>query len=148
MNNSVNDFIDKYYYKSIELKKRFKITEKKNWNIFTILSEFFVQLGHLSLLISDYKLYAEKNRKINDIDDEISDVIFQLINIDHKLNNSLLNKEYNYKFIKLESISDYILNINILIGQLSESLLENNKYRHYKIRYDYPNINDYINNLL
>lgn len=145
MNSKVYEFIDNFYKKSAMLKDEFKITENKKWDIFSLLSEFTVQLGHLSLLLSDYDTNAENNRKINDISDEISDVIFQTFNINRKLNADIESKKYNYEYIEFNDNKEYILNINILIGQLSESMLEEKEYRHYKVRYGYPEISDFNN---
>ena len=144
--NNIKKFLEKYFPVSIELKEKFKITENKKWTPITVLSELNVQLGHLSLLLSENKEYGEKKRKIDNIGDEISDVILQLITLCNKLKIDILSYDYEYKKIKFKSDKDAILAFNIVYGQVSEMIMEINGFRHYKIRYGYSTQNKFLLN--
>lgn len=141
---NVKYFLDNYYDKAIELKKNFKITEDKNWNAITVLGEMNTQLGHFCLLMSEHKEYKEVGRNIHDIGDELSDIVLQIVALAWKLKLNLKEYEYNYKKVEFSSINDAILSFNVVYGQVSEIILEKYKYRHYKIRYEFSKVNDFI----
>jgi len=137
MKEKIYKFLNKYYDNSIELKEKFKVTEDKKWSSITVLAELNVQLGHLSYLLSDNKNYGELERKIDNYADELSDVILQIIALCSKQKINIKNYDYNYKKIKFRTNKDGIMSFNIIYGQVSEMILEKEKYRHYKIRYGY-----------
>ena len=141
---NVRYFLDNYYDKAIELKNRFRITENKKWNSITVLGEMNTQLGHFCLLMSEHKEYKEVGRNIHDIGDELSDIVLQIIVLAWKLKINLKEYEYNYKKVEFSSISDALLSFNVLYGQVSEIILEKYNYRHYKIRYEFSKVNDFI----
>ncbi len=134
---NIKAFLKENYDEAIKLKERFKITENKEWDAITILAELNVQLGHFSYLISKQKNYGENGRNINDLGDELSDVILQLISLCWKLDLDFKNYDYNYKYIRFENVAEAILSFNTIYGQISEKVLEIKNYRHYKIRYGY-----------
>lgn len=141
---NVRYFLDNYYDKAIELKNRFKITENKSWNAITVLGEMNTQLGHFCLLMSEHKEYKEIGRNIQDIGDELSDIVLQIIALAWKLKINLKDYKYDYKKVEFSSISDALLSFNVSYGQVSEIVLEKYNYRHYKIRYEFPKVNDFI----
>lgn len=145
MKEKITKFLNEYYDKSIKLKENFKITEDKSWNAITVLAELNVQLGHLSYLISDNKEYGEKNRKINNYGDELSDVILQLIVLCWKQKIDIKNYSYDYKKLNFDN-KEAITSFNTIYGQISEIILEKNKYRHYKIRYGYATQDKFLLN--
>ena len=144
MKEKIKEFITKYYNKSIELKEKFKITENKAWGPITVLAELNVQLGHLSYLISEYKEYGELNRNINSYGDELSDVLLQLITLcwKSKLNIQDYDMEYNID-TKITDKEAMLIFTNVY-GQVSEMVMEVEKYRHYKIRYGYSTQNEFL----
>ena len=143
---SINDFIAKYYIKSVELKEKFKITENKEWDGLTVLNELQVQLGHVSHLISTNKSYGERERNITNIGDELSDVLLQIFSYSTKLNIDIRIIKFEDKLIE-ETVENSIINLLTILGQLSEITLEYEGFRHYKIRYGFPKVEQYILNL-
>ncbi len=143
----INEFISKYYTDSITLKEKFKITEKKEWNSLTVLNELQVQIGHVAYIISPNKSYGEKGRNISEIGDEISDVILQLFSYATKIKIDIRKIQFNEE-INNDTINNNIITLLTIIGQLNEITLEKEKYRHYKIRYGFPKVEQYITSLL
>lgn len=139
----INEFILKYYQKSVALKERFKITEKKEWNSLIVLNELQVQVGHVAHVISTNKSYGEKERNISDIGDEISDVILQLFSYSTKVKIDIRKIHFGEE-LNNNTIDNNMMNLLTIIGQLSEVTLEKEKYRHYKIRYGFPKVEQYI----
>lgn len=144
MNDKIRTFFEKYYDAAIELKEKFKITENKKWTPLTVLAELQVQVGHLSYLLSDYKDYGEAERKIDNIGDEISDVLLQIIAYCWKSNINIKDYDYEYKLVKLINPKEAILISNTLIGQITETTMEMMGFRHYKIRYGFSRQSEFI----
>ena len=144
MKEQVLKFLNNYYDKAIKLKESFKITENKRWTPTTVLSELNVQLGHLSYLISDNKEYGERERKIDNYGDELSDVLLQIIAVCWKLKINLKDYNYDYKKIEFKDNKEAILSFVTVYGQVSEMIMEKEKFRHYKIRYGYPTQNEFL----
>lgn len=140
----VKKFIDKNYDIAIKLKERFKMTEGKSWDAITVLAELNVQIGHFNYLISSHKEYGETGRKINDLGDELSDIVLQLFSLCWKLSLDINNYNYEYKYIKFESVSEALISFNTVYGQVSEKILEKYGYRHYKIRYGFAKEDDFL----
>ncbi len=136
------EFLNVHYDNAIEIKEKFKITEKKEWNNIITLLELNVQVGHLFNVKNHNKIYDEKDRNISNLGDELSDVLLQLCYLLH------LEK------VDLRKLSKYncdIYNINILpilIGQLTEAIMEKEDYRYRKVRVGFNNINDFIDDRL
>lgn len=139
----INDFITKYYLESIVLKERFKITEKKEWNALHVLNELQVQLGHVASLLSNNKEYCEKERDITNIGDEFSDVLLQLFSYSNKIKVDIRKFKFSEE-LNNDTPENNIINLLTIVGQLSEITLEKEEYRHYKIRYGFPKIEQYI----
>lgn len=125
-------FVDLYFDDAIDLKKAFSVTEKKEWDSLTVILELNVQIGHYTSLLHNDVYSVEIGRNINNKADELSDIILQIFTLMWKLNidkEDLINMDYN---IKSEEIA--ILDLLTLLGQVSETILEDNEYRHYKER--------------
>ncbi len=131
------EFVKRYYEPSILLKNRFKITEKKDWDYLTVNNELLVQIGHVFTIESNNKNITEDYRRIENIGDEISDIIFQLILLTYYL-------QYNIDFIEHNCEEATLESFIIVLGQCSEALLEKSKLRFYKKRPGYETTDDYI----
>lgn len=130
-------FLKKYFSKSIDLKKRFEITETKSWTDLCVLNELYVQLGHVYSVLTSNSL-NEEYRNINNLGDEISDVFFQLMLL-------LYYSKYDIKKVKyLDTKEENIEALVIALGQCSEAILEKNGLRFNKERPGFISLNDYI----
>ncbi len=132
-----NEFLENCFDNAIRLKERFKITEKKEWNTLIVILELNVQIGHYTSLLSSNKYAIENGRKINNKADELSDILLQLCTLCWKLkikkqDITLEEYDFNDEFYA-------ILDLQTLLGQVSEVLLEDTQYRHYKPRYGFKN---------
>ena len=87
-----NNFFTKFLEKSKTLRERFVVTTKNEWNPMSVLAELFVQIGHVFTVLKNSP-YLEKDRKIDDLGDEMSDVVFQLI---------IIGNMYNFDFENLK----------------------------------------------
>ncbi len=133
----MNEIFIKYFEESLKLKKRFKITEKKDWQSLDIMNELSVQVGHVLTVVNNSTL-LENGRKIDDLGDEVSDIIFQLILLSHSLGISV---EF---FKKLNMTENDIDSFLIVFGQCNECLLETNGLRFSKPRLGFENSEDFI----
>lgn len=141
MNNAIK-FLEIHYDGAIELKNRFKITEKRQWNDLITLLELNVQIGHLFNIEGHNKAVDETNRNISNLGDELSDVLLQLCYLIH-LENVDLKKISKYN-ISLDDINF----LPILCGQLIEAVMEKENYRFSKERFGFKNINSFIEDRL
>ena len=125
----IHEFIKINYPKAIELKKKFKIIEKKEWNSITVLAELTVQLSHLYNALYPSEEINEEGRNISNIGDEISDVLLQLSYLAYieKININNIKKYEDYSY-------DRITGLSVLLGQLTERILEKYDYRFDKNR--------------
>ena len=98
-----------------------------------------VQIGHIYNISIKKDYVLEPNRDFNDMGDEISDVLLQLINLARSLNIDM----YEIKKEKNTSISDFNT-LPLLLGQLSEIVMEQYGYRFRKDRYTFNNSNEFI----
>lgn len=139
--NNITNFIKKYYDDALKLVKAFDKTKEKKWDEQIYLNELYVQLGHVYNVLNNDKYVSEKNRKIDNLGDELSDVILQLINL-----SSILN--INLKEFKKQEITNYtkIDALPIFLGQLTEAIMEENNFRFKKERYGFENRKDFIKN--
>lgn len=130
-------FIKECYNDAIKLKQMFKITEEKEWNDIITALELGVQLGHIYNININSNILKEKRRKIDNIGDEISDVLLQILYLGYleKVNFNKLNEKIEY------SNMDGII---VLYGQLIEALMEKNLYRFKKERVGYKNREEFI----
>lgn len=130
------ELIKKYYNESLILDKRFDNIKEKKWDYLTTLNEISVQISHVFIVSSNSNM-SEKNRNINNLGDEVSDVFFQLILLIHYLDYDVSKIEYNITENKLE---DFV----IAFGQLTEAILEKANFRFHKARENFKSIDDYI----
>ena len=132
-----NKFFNEFLEKSKILRERFVITTKNKWNPMSVLTELYVQIGHVYTVLKNSS-YLEENRKIDDLGDEVSDVVFQLIIIGNMYNFDYEN--YQTKSIKDANMEDLI----VVIGQLSEAVMEDCGHRFEKPRYGFETTLDFI----
>lgn len=131
------NFINNFYYPALNLKKRFKATEKKKWDSKVVMLELIVQLGHLTYISNPVNYSMELNRNIVNFNDEVCDILLQLITLTDKLKikkSELIPVEYSFTNLNIA-----IIDFNSLLGQVSEVIMENDGYRHFKIRKDFIN---------
>lgn len=136
MKNIRIEFIDKCYEDAVKLKKGFKKTEEKEWNIITVLLELGVQIGHLFDLKCNNIELKENNRNINNIGDEISDVLLQTLYLGF-LENVDFKKEIKFEYSNIEGLM-------VLYGQLVEAVMEEESYRFKKERNGFENRLEFI----
>ncbi len=127
--NEIIKFLNIHYKNAIKLVKAFDITKQKSWNAEIYLNELYVQIGHVFNVLYKDKNTEEKARKIDNLGDELSDVILQLINLGEFLNINM----YDISSISEYKVSD-LNSFNILLGQLTEAIMENNDCRFRKNR--------------
>ena len=125
----IQEYINTNYQKAIELKKKFRIIEQKEWDSITVLAELTVQLSHLYNALYPSEEINEEGRNISNIGDEISDVLLQLSYLAYleKININNIKKYENYSY-------DQITGLSVLLGQLTERILEKYNYRFDKNR--------------
>ena len=69
----------------IKLRRYFKITESKKWDFYKGVNELIVQIGHLGIALhskfktEDFEEVREKGRIIENIADELSDCLLQVV---------------------------------------------------------------------
>ena len=74
-------FLDTHYKSALKLVSDFDITKNKEWNPRDYLNELYVQLGHVYNVLFANEDINESKRKIDNLGDELSDVLLQLINL-------------------------------------------------------------------
>ena len=131
-------FLDKHYEKALRLVKAFDSTKEKEWDSLIYLNELYVQLGHVYNVLYPNSNVTEENRKIDNLGDELSDVALQLINLASNLGINM------YEIKNMENYNHNDLNgIPVLLGQLTESVMEMNGYRFQKNRKGFENHIDF-----
>ncbi len=136
-------FLDTHYEAALKLVRDFNITKNKEWNPSDYLNELYVQLGHVYNVLFSNDNFNESERKIDDLGDELSDVLLQLINLANILNIDMCGIN-EYKDYKCEEING----MNILLGQLTESIMETYECRFKKSRVDFNTSYDFIKDRL
>jgi len=132
-------FLDIHYKNALKLVSDFDITKNKKWDPQIYLNELYVQLGHVYNVLFNNDEVNETKRKINNLGDELSDVLLQLINLSKILNIDM------YEIQKLKDYSyDNINGISILLGQLTEAVMEINECRFKKSRYGFDSSYDFV----
>ena len=136
-------FLDTYYDAALKLVSDFDITKSKEWNPRDYLNELYVQLGHVYNVLFANENVNENKRKIDNLGDELSDVLLQLINLARVLNIDMYGiKEYkNYKYDDLNGLT-------ILLGQLTEAVMEIYECRFKKNRADFNTSYDFVKDRL
>ena len=122
------EFLDMHYQTAIELVHEFDKTKEKKWEVGDYLNELYVQIGHVYNVLYKDPFVDESKRKVDNLGDELSDVLLQLINLADILNIDM----YEVKAMN-ESYHD-INGLPILLGQLSEIIMEMNHCRFKKER--------------
>lgn len=131
-------FLDKHYENALRLVKAFDSTKEKAWDNLLYLNELYVQLGHVYNVLYPNSNVNEENRKIDNLGDELSDVALQLINLASNLGINM------YEIKDMENYNHNDLNgIPVLLGQLTESVMEMNGYRFQKNRKGFENHLDF-----
>ena len=132
-------FLNENYKKALKLVDDFNITKSKKWDSQTYLNELYVQVGHVYNVLYSIDSTKEDKRIINNLGDELSDVILQLINLANNLGINMYEiKDYsNYDCKDINGIT-------ILLGQLTEAIMEINDCRFKKNRFGFNNSYDFV----
>ena len=135
---NIKEFLNIHYENAIRLKERFKKTEPKEWTPLIVVCELNVQYGHLLNTIHHNAYFEEIGRNIVNTNDEISDVLLQLSYLSYLENINMNNMDkYKNEDIDIEYAA-------ILLGQLSEAIMEKEKYRYRKERTGFNNLDEFI----
>ncbi|MCI8545166.1 MAG: NUDIX domain-containing protein [Bacilli bacterium] len=132
------EFLDHHLESAIKLVHDFDKTKEKKWEAKDYLNELYVQLGHVYNVLYGDPYVNERNRKIDNLGDELSDVLLQLINLADLLNIDM----YEMKSFEKEDYQD-INGFPILLGQLSEVIMEMSNCRFKKERSGYRTSHDF-----
>ncbi len=141
--NDIIKFLDVHYDAALKLVSDFDITKNKEWDPQIYLNELYVQLGHVYNVLFANENVNENKRKIDNLGDELSDVLLQLINLARVLNIDMYGiKEYkDYKY-------DDLSGLTILLGQLTEAVMEIYECRFKKNRADFDTSYDFVKDRL
>ena len=136
-------FLDVHYNNALKLVSDFDITKNKKWDPQIYLNELYVQLGHVYNVLFSNENVNEYKRKIDNLGDELSDVLLQLINLARVLNIDMYEiKNYdNYKY-------DDLSGLTILLGQLTEAVMEIYECRFKKNRANFNTSYDFVKDRL
>ena len=106
--NDIIKFLDIHYKNALKLVSDFDITKSKSWDPQIYLNELYVQLGHVYNVLYANENVNETKRKIDNLGDELSDVLLQLINLAKIMNIDMYEikkyKDYDYHDINGISI--------------------------------------------
>lgn len=141
--NNLQFFLTNEYQKALQLKDEFNKLKNKDWNSLIVLLELNVQIGHVFNIFNHAKDITELNRPINNLGDELSDVLLQLSYLLYleKIDLTNLEQYSNYQYHELDGLT-------IILGQLTEALLEKYGYRFTKDRTNFDDINTFIKDRL
>lgn len=141
--NDIIKFLNIHYKNALKLVSDFDITKSKAWDPQIYLNELYVQLGHVYNVLFANDKVNETQRKIDNLGDELSDVLLQLIN---------LAKILNIDMYDIKELEDYEYNnlngISILLGQLTEAIMEMNECRFKKDRIGFDTSYDFVKDRL
>lgn len=141
--NEVLNFLSKHYESALKLCKAFEKTKEKRWKSSDYVKELYVQIGHIYNVSNKNKVVNEVGRNINNLGDELSDVLLQLINLAHSLHIDM-NEINNMKYFKYSNINALV----ILLGQLTENLMEYESLRFRKERVGFDSSYEFIKDRL
>lgn len=133
------EFLDRHLENAIKLVHDFDKTKEKKWEAKDYLNELYVQLGHVYNVLYDNPYVNEKGRIFDNLGDELSDVLLQLINLALLLNVDM----YEIKSFKEDDYQD-VNGLPILLGQLSEIIMEMSNCRFKKERIGYRTSHDFV----
>lgn len=124
-------FIEQYNDECNELREGFYKLEQKKWTSIVYWSELSIQLQHFVLATSDSKnknAIKESFRNICDIEDEICDVVYQIINI-LKIYNLKIesNMTCNLEYSSESELKEFCV---VLCGQIGDAILRIDFYKH------------------
>lgn len=137
--NDILEFLNKHYDNALKLCKDFEKTKQNNWEASDYVYELYVQVGHVYNVLNKNKIVNEFGRDINNLGDEISDVLLQLINLSYSLHIDLKEIQ-NIKYFKHSNLNSLV----ILLGQLTENLMECNSLRFRKERVGFDSSYEFI----
>lgn len=137
--NDILEFINKHYDNALKLCKDFEKTKQKKWEASNYVNELYVQIGHVYNVLNKNKIANEVDRDINNLGDEISDVLLQLINLSHSLHIDLKEIK-DIKYFKHSNLNSLV----ILLGQLTENLMEYNSLRFRKERIGFDSSYEFV----
>lgn len=141
--NEIEKFLNTHYKNALKLVENFNITKKYEWTAKDYLNELYIQVGHVYTVLYKNKNVQEKNRLIENLGDELADVLLQVINLAHYL---------NIDFYEITSLKNYeshdISDISILLGQLTEIMMEMLETRFKKIREGFNNSYEFMKDRL
>ncbi len=141
--NDIINFLNTHYKNAIKLVENFNITKEKEWQVGEYINELYVQVGHVYNVIFNDSLVNEEKRDINNLGDELSDVLLQIINISKVLNVNMYDiVDYNNYYY------DNINGLSILLGQLTEAIMEMNEYRFKKNRSGFSSSYEFVKDRL
>lgn len=135
----IKEFINEYYESGTKLVDDFNVTTEKSWDVLVNLNELYVQIGQVYNISISQDYINDPNRHFDNLGDEISDIMLQFMNLARLLHIDL--REIGQ--IKDTNIDDFNV-VPILVGQMSEILMEQNGYRFKKDRKNYNNSIDFI----
>lgn len=136
----IKSFIEEQTPKSIELEEQFEQIKEKRWdNPMVIVNELGVQLGQLYSMNEIQEHYISDGRKFDSIEDELSDILLNLLNL-ARLENIDFTKVAGYNKC---DVSDLKLLIP-LHGQIAEAVMEQTGYRFKKPRKGFESIEEFI----
>lgn len=132
------EFLNNYYEKALSLSNNFKLTREKEWDSLIILNELAIQIGHIYNIIYKNEIVNEAGREFNNLGDELSDILLQLIALSNELQINM------YDISKYHIKEDNWFSIPIIFGQLNESIMELYGYRFNKPRVGFKNVLEFI----
>lgn len=133
--NRVLSFIESYAKEASKLNRDFDLVKDNSWNSLVIMNELFFQISHVfTIMVPEY---GERNRDINDLGDELSDILLQLLYLKETEEISFADVPFSYDFDDVEGLV-------VVAGQLVEGLMEKYGYRFKKGHEDFQNIDDFI----
>ncbi|MCI8575422.1 MAG: hypothetical protein HFI09_03030 [Bacilli bacterium] len=136
-------FLNRFYEHALILSEAFSETRDKNWGPLVILNELGVQIGQIYNIIYHNEEVSEKGRVFNNLGDELSDVLLQLIALAHSMNIDFFEIRNFQNVLEMNWMS-----LPIIFGQLNESIMEKYGYRFLKPRKGYDSIDSFIKNRL
>ena len=132
-------FLNKFYKPALHLSEAFSTTREKDWGPLIILNELGVQIGQIYNIIYRNDVVSEQGRVFNNLGDELSDVLLQLM----ALANSM-----NINFFAIKDFQEVFefnwMSLPIIFGQLNESIMEKYGYRFLKPRKGFDSIDSFI----
>lgn len=127
--------LENTFNSAINLKKAFEEIDEKKWTSNVFCQELMLQLSHLQIVYykKEMQFILEHNRNLTNLNDEISDLYLQILNL---ANVYFSYPELEKEIIKLyesmpsNMLSDqYIVALSIILGQINESVMILTKYR-------------------